>query len=89
MNFPEVSLPTRPSGTRFIHVHDNIPGVLALVNDVFRAHRLNIGAQYLQTDPRIGYVVVEADDVEEPERVLAELRAIPGTIRARLLYDRG
>ena len=89
VNFPEVSLPTRPSGTRFIHVHDNIPGVLALVNDVFRAHRLNIGAQYLQTDPRIGYVVVEADDVEEPERVLAELRAIPGTIRARLLYDRG
>jgi D-3-phosphoglycerate dehydrogenase len=89
VNFPEVSLPTRPSGTRFIHVHDNIPGVLALVNDVFRAHRLNIGAQYLQTDPRIGYVVVEADDVEKPEQVLSDLRAVPGTIRARLLYDRG
>jgi len=89
VNFPEVSLPIRPAGTRFIHVHRNVPGVLALINDVFRAHRLNIGAQYLQTDPQIGYVVVEADAVPEPEKVLADLRAVPGTIRARLLYDRG
>jgi D-3-phosphoglycerate dehydrogenase len=89
VNFPEVSLPTRPSGTRFIHVHNNVPGVLALINDVFRAHRLNIGAQYLQTDPQVGYVVVEADNVPEPEKVLADLRAVPGTVRARLLYDRG
>jgi D-3-phosphoglycerate dehydrogenase len=89
VNFPEVSLPTRPAGTRFIHVHTNVPGVLALINDVFRAHRLNIGAQYLQTDPAVGYVVVEADNVPEPDRVLADLRAVPGTVRARLLYDRG
>jgi D-3-phosphoglycerate dehydrogenase len=88
VNFPEVSLPARPRGTRFLHVHRNVPGVLAALNDTFRAGRLNIGAQYLQTDPEIGYVVVDADEVPAPESLLAELRDIPGTIRARLLYER-
>jgi len=88
VNFPEVTLPARPSGTRFMHVHRNVPGVLAAMNEVFSRFSLNISAQYLQTDPEIGYVVVDADGVATPDAVLAALRNIPGTIRARLLYER-
>jgi D-3-phosphoglycerate dehydrogenase len=88
VNFPEVALPARQSGTRFMHVHRNAPGMLAAMNDTFSRHRLNISAQYLQTDPEIGYVVVDADEVEDPQAVLAGLRGIPGTLRARLLYER-
>lgn len=88
VNFPEVTLPAKPSGTRFMHVHRNVPGVLAAMNEVFSRFSLNISAQYLQTDPEIGYVVVDADEVADPDAVLAALRQISGTLRARLLYER-
>ena len=47
VNFPQVQLPPRPTGTRFIQVHRNVPGVLRKLNDVFASRDLNIAAQYL------------------------------------------
>jgi len=88
VNFPEVTLPATTRGTRFLHVHHNVPGVLAALNEAFSRFSLNISAQYLQTDPQIGYVVVDADNVVDPEGVLGALREVPGTIRARLIYER-
>ena len=58
-----MQLPPRPTGTRYIHVHRNVPGMLGRLNDVFSQRGLNIAAQYLQTDGEIGYVVLEADGV--------------------------
>ncbi|UFN50570.1 phosphoglycerate dehydrogenase [Roseomonas sp. OT10] len=88
VNFPEAILPARARGTRFMHVHSNIAGMLAAINDTFAKHRLNISSQVLQTDPEVGYVVVDAEEVADPQAVLSDLRALPGTIRARLLYER-
>lgn len=88
VNFPEVTLPATARGTRFLHVHRNVPGVLAALNEAFSRYSLNITAQYLQTDPQIGYVVVDAENVAEPDALLATLREVPGTIRARLIYER-
>jgi D-3-phosphoglycerate dehydrogenase / 2-oxoglutarate reductase len=88
VNFPQVQLPARPTGTRFIHVHRNVPGVLRQVNDAVARHGINILAQYLQTDPEVGYVVLETDVVGgEGEALLADLRDVEGTIRVRVLYD--
>jgi D-3-phosphoglycerate dehydrogenase len=88
VNFPQVQLPARPTGTRFIHVHRNVPGVLRQVNDAVSRHGINILAQYLQTDPEVGYVVLETDVVGgEGEGLLADLKAVEGTIRVRVLYD--
>ena len=88
VNFPQVQLPARPTGTRFIHVHRNVPGVLRQVNEAVSRHNINILAQYLQTDPEVGYVVLETDVVGgEGEDLLSELRAVEGTIRVRVLYD--
>ncbi len=87
VNFPQVQLPPRPTGTRFMHVHENRPGILNSLVNVFSRHDINIASQFLQTDGEVGYLVMEADGVgESSDAVLQEIREIPGTIRARLLY---
>jgi D-3-phosphoglycerate dehydrogenase len=91
VNFPQVQLPARPTGeTRYMHVHRNVPGMLGKLNQVFSRRGVNVAAQYLQTDGEIGYVVIEADvPTGTSSEVLDEMRAIEGTIRARLLHAQG
>jgi len=90
VNFPQVQLPARAIGTRFIHVQRNVPGMLRRLNDVFANRQVNIAAQNYQTDGEVGYVVMEADGVSSAEArdILKEIRVLDGTIRARLLYQR-
>jgi D-3-phosphoglycerate dehydrogenase len=88
VNFPQAQLPSRPTGTRYIHVHRNVPGMLGRLNEVFSRRRLNIAAQYLQTDGEVGYVVIESEgSTAQSRQTLKEIRALEGTIRARLLYE--
>ena len=89
VNFPQVLLPPRSSGTRFIHVHRNVPGSLGRLNEVFARRNVNIAAQYCQTDTEIGYVVLDVDGrLDDAASLLAEIRAIPDTICARLCLSR-
>ena len=89
VNFPQVQLPPRPSGTRFMQVQRNVPGMLQRLNDIFARRHVNIAAQYYQTDGEIGYVVIEADEAGvEADVMLAEIRDLDGTIRARIIYER-
>jgi D-3-phosphoglycerate dehydrogenase / 2-oxoglutarate reductase len=89
VNFPAVQLMPRPAGTRFIQVQRNLPGELQRLNEVFARRRVNIAAQYYQTDGEIGYVVLDADGlVPDTPDILTELRGLSGTIRARILYQR-
>jgi len=88
VNFPEVSLPAYPGQHRLLHIHRNQPGVLSEVNSVFSEKRINITGQFLQTNARIGYVVI---DIEAPERAVSmalrkRLDQVAGTIRTRILY---
>jgi D-3-phosphoglycerate dehydrogenase len=88
VNFPQVELPARPTGARYLHVHRNVPGVLRQVDEAFARRHLNISAQFLQTRGEIGYVVIDSDNARDAARELLEdLRAIAGTIRARLVYE--
>jgi len=87
VNFPQVQLPSSHSGTRFMHVHENRPGILNSLVNIFSTHNINILSQFLQTDGEVGYVVIEADGMDGlSSDVLQSLREIPGTIRTRLLY---
>lgn len=85
VNFPEVSLPEHSGTKRLLHIHYNKPGVLNQINQVFVKAHINIAAQYLQTDPNIGYVVIDVES-EDTTEVLAELKKIDGTVRTRVLY---
>jgi D-3-phosphoglycerate dehydrogenase len=88
VNFPQVQLPSRPTGTRFIQVQENLPGMLGRLNEVFAHRGVNIAAQYYQTDGSVGYVVLDADgSAFEGRAVVEEIRGLPGTIRARMLND--
>lgn len=88
VNFPEVSLPEYPGKHRLLHIHRNQPGVLSAINAVFSEQRINIAGQYLQTNARIGYVVIDVDAGERAGALLIKRRLdqVPGTIRTRVLY---
>lgn len=88
VNFPQVQLPARALGTRFIQVQRNLPGMLGRLNEVLARHSVNIAAQYYETHADIGYVVLDADaSAADSQRVVEDIRALEGTIRARLLYE--
>ncbi|MDN5680798.1 MAG: phosphoglycerate dehydrogenase [Ewingella sp.] len=88
VNFPEASLPAHGANvSRLLHIHENRPGVLTSINQIFAEQGINIAAQYLQTSPQIGYVVIDVEtDTATLSTALQLMKAIPGTIRARLLY---
>jgi D-3-phosphoglycerate dehydrogenase len=88
VNFPEVSLPEHPGKHRLLHIHRNQPGVLSAINAIFSDERINVVGQYLQTNARIGYVVIDIE-IGEPEQSLEikhRLDQVPGTLRTRILY---
>ncbi|MCE1244299.1 phosphoglycerate dehydrogenase [Oryzomicrobium sp.] len=85
VNFPEVSLPEHTGKCRLLHIHRNVPGVLAQINERFSRAGINIAAQFLQTTADVGYVVIDVD-ANASQIALDELNAIDGTIRCRLLY---
>ena len=85
VNFPEVSLPVHAKWSRLLHIHENRPGILKEINRAFADKEINIAAQYLQTNENIGYVVIDIDS-EQADVALAELKAIVGTIRCRILH---
>jgi D-3-phosphoglycerate dehydrogenase / 2-oxoglutarate reductase len=88
VNFPEVSLPEHPGKQRLLHIHRNQPGVLSGINAVFSERRINVAGEYLQTNPKIGYVVidVEMEDLAEAAELRRQLDRVPGTIRTRVLF---
>ncbi|WP_432785813.1 D-3-phosphoglycerate dehydrogenase [Oligella sp. MSHR50489EDL] len=85
VNFPEVSLPGTENTHRYMHIHQNKPGVLNAINQIFMKDHINIIGQYLQTDPELGYVVMDVQS-ENPELALSLLKEVPGTIRTRVIY---
>lgn len=85
VNFPEIALQPNENKQRFLHIHKNMPGLLRNVNYVFTAKEINIAAEFLQTDADIGYVIVDTESDLSPA-ILTELKKIPHTIRARMLY---
>jgi len=85
VNFPEVSLPNHENTHRLLHIHANVPGVLSQINNVFSENNINISGQYLNTNDKIGYVVIDIDAAHS-EFALAKLKAVTGTKSCRVLF---
>lgn len=84
-NFPDLQPPRISNAHRLIHIHKNVPGILAKINEVFARHNINIVGEFLVTNPQIGYVITDVNTGYDPE-ILNELKAIEHTIKFRLLY---
>jgi D-3-phosphoglycerate dehydrogenase len=85
VNFPAIRLPPQEKAHRLIHLHENVPGILARINQALAAAGANITGQYLKTNERIGYVITDIDS-HYSESLLDEIRGIPHTLRFRVLY---
>ncbi|MCE8023165.1 phosphoglycerate dehydrogenase [Billgrantia aerodenitrificans] len=85
VNFPEVQLPPHPGKHRLLHIHGNVPGVLSEINRVLAEYEINIAGQYLQTNDKVGYVVIDSDKrySTEAKQALGQIRH---TLRARELF---
>lgn len=82
VNLPAVSAP-RPGVRRIMHLHQNVPGVLATINTILAQHGTNIEGQTLATRGQVGYVVLDVGG-EVTEGVLAALRTMPEAIRVQV-----
>ena len=78
-------MPILENAHRLIHIHTNVPGILARINQVLAENGINIVGQYLKTNESIGYVITDINKGYN-ENVIKELRAIENTIKFRVLY---
>ena len=84
VNLPQVVAAVEPGRSRILHVHRNVPGVLARVNTVLGDAGVNIEGQTLSTRGELGYVIT---DTVGPVRddLAGRLRDLPETVRLRVL----
>ncbi|MBD3288092.1 phosphoglycerate dehydrogenase, partial [candidate division KSB1 bacterium] len=85
VNFPNIQLPELHKVHRLIHIHKNIPGMLAQINSVLGKYNINIEGQYLKTTKEIGYAITDISKGNHQE-LIRDLRMIPNTIKFRILY---
>jgi D-3-phosphoglycerate dehydrogenase len=82
VDLPAVQAPELVTGSRVGYLHDNLPGVLAAVNQTLADHGANVEGQYLATRGQQGYVVTDVADALS-DAALADLQALPHTIWLR------
>lgn len=84
-NFPNLQLPKIDKSHRLIHIHKNVPGIMAKINTVFAKHDINIVSQFLMTNSEIGYAITDIN-AEYDKQVFKSLKKIEQTIKFRVLY---
>lgn len=86
VNFPQVNIPPKDGGQRLINVHRNVPGVLGEINGIVSRIGVNIKAQYLSTDPKIGYVVVDMEaETAQVDNVFKQVSGLPVSLKTRMV----
>lgn len=85
VNFPNLQLPELKNAHRLIHIHANVPGVLANINQVLAKNQVNILGQYLKTNERVGYVITDIDKAYD-KQVINDMKQVGHTIKFRILY---
>lgn len=85
VNFPNVTIPFKEGTHRLLHIHKNVAGVLSQVNTAFAEAGVNILAQNMMTKGDVGYLVMDVD-FDNSEIALEKLKAIPETIKVRVLF---
>jgi D-3-phosphoglycerate dehydrogenase len=84
VNLPHLQLPERPNTHRIVHLHRNVPGVLATINGLLAENKVNIEGQLLGTRGELGYVITDVA-VDYPAELGRHLAALPETVRLRIV----
>lgn len=84
VNFPDIQMPRTPHSMRLVHIHKNVPGMLAHINQELAARKINVVGQSLKTNEFVGYALTDFDGASSSE-LMEAISAIPGTIAARLI----
>jgi len=84
VNLPQVQSDDPRNRCRILHVHHNVPGVLATVNGVLADFGVNIESQVLSTRGDLGYVVTDIGGHLSPE-VIDKLGSLSETVRLRVV----
>ncbi len=84
VNMPQVQTDVSSGRARILHVHHNVPGVLATVNGVLANFGVNIEGQVLSTRGELGYVVTDIAAGLTVE-LIDKLESLPETVRLRVL----
>jgi len=85
VNLPGLSLPRPQNTLRMVHVHHNVPGVLARVDGLLAEGGVNVEAQLLGTHGDLGYVVTDSAS-GTTQAIVDAIRAMPETIRLRVIF---
>jgi D-3-phosphoglycerate dehydrogenase / 2-oxoglutarate reductase len=85
VNFPNLQLPELRDHHRLIHLHENVPGIMAKINLLLSQNKINIESQFLKTNEEVGYVITDINK-QYNETLIRELKKIENTIRFRVLY---
>ena len=83
VNLPDVAAGPK-SDARIVHLHRNVPGVMARLSSLLAQHNINIGSQTLATKGAVGYSVTDVSGDGYADLV-AELAELPETIQVRAL----
>lgn len=84
-NFPNLQLPAIDKSHRLIHIHKNVPGIMAKINTIFAKHNINIVGQFLMTNTTLGYAITDIN-AEYDKQLFKSLKKIEHTIKFRVLY---
>ncbi|MCY4781011.1 HAD-IB family phosphatase [Sphingobacterium sp. UT-1RO-CII-1] len=84
-NFPNLTLPKLTHAHRLLHIHKNVPGIMAQINNVYAENSVNIISQFLMTRGNIGYAVTDIHSAYD-KKMLRQLKQIDNTIKFRILY---
>lgn len=84
VNLPNVRLSPIEDAHRMLHIHHNVPGMLAAVNRSLANNGCNVLAQHLKTNEELGYVISDIDKTYK-KGVVEELANIEHTVKLRIL----
>jgi D-3-phosphoglycerate dehydrogenase len=85
VNLPGLVLPRAENTLRLVHIHRNVPGVLARVNGLLADGGVNVEAQLLGTRGEVGYVVTDSAS-GTTQAIVDQIRAMPETIALRVIF---
>lgn len=85
VNFPNVDLPVKFGTSRILNVHKNEPGVLGEINGLISNAGANIEGQYLSTDDKIGYLVMDVHS-SQADQLASAISKLNRSIRTRVVY---